>query len=161
MPSLSIPNVLTALAEMRVTHLVWIPDSCFGAWEVPLERSPVQLIRVCREGEAWPLAAGLLAGGATPLIVMQSTGLFESGDALRNVLYDLRCPLYAWIGIRNWLHPQSTDSARTFALPIIQAWGIEHVWVQQDDDLHPMVRHYWACKSASRAGAALVAEGSG
>ncbi len=43
------------------------------------------LVRVCREGEAWEVAAGLHLGGATPLVMIQCTGLFESGDAIRNV----------------------------------------------------------------------------
>jgi len=53
------------------------------------------LLRVCREGEAWPLAAGLHLGGQSPLVIMQVTGLFESGDALRNVLFDLKLPIFA------------------------------------------------------------------
>jgi hypothetical protein len=31
---------------------------------------------------------------------MQTTGLFESGDALRNVLFDLSLPIYSLIGVR-------------------------------------------------------------
>ena len=66
-----------------------------------------------REGEAWAIAAGLQLGGKRPLVMIQNTGLFESGDALRNVLFDLRLPLVAVIGYRSALVPSSTDSAGT------------------------------------------------
>ncbi|MBM4076374.1 MAG: hypothetical protein FJ267_12130 [Planctomycetes bacterium] len=158
---LTISRVLDAITQMKVTHVVWVPDSLFGQWETALEQSQTKLVRVCREGEAWPLAAGLYAGGATPLVIMQSTGFFESGDALRNVVWDMKCPVYAWIGIRNWLNPTSTDSARRFALPMIEAWQIDHVWVNSDDDLATMCHHYERCQQTQSAGLALIAEGTG
>ena len=38
---------------MRRQHVVWIPDSELGTWEAALENAAgLQLIRVCREGEA-------------------------------------------------------------------------------------------------------------
>jgi sulfopyruvate decarboxylase subunit alpha len=149
------------LDQLEITHLVWLPDSVLGRWEAEFDRSARPLIRVCREGEAWPLAAGLHAGGARPLILMQSTGLFESGDALRNVLFDLRAPVHAWIGIRNWLHPDSPDSARRFAPRIVEAWQLDAIWVQQADDFPRVVEHYQRCRREGRAGVALLAEGAG
>src|SRR5215204_6476027 len=89
-------EIAAVLTEMGITHVVWVPDSETGPWEAALDASPnLRLIRVCREGEAWPLAAGLHLGGQSPLVVMQTTGLFESGDALRNVLFDLKLPIYS------------------------------------------------------------------
>ncbi len=158
---LTTEGILESVTTMGITHVVWIPDSVTGQWESSLERLPLRLIRVCREGEAWPLAAGLYAGNATPLVIMQSTGLFESGDALRNVVYDLKVPIYAWIGVRNWLNPNSVDSARRFALPVISAWQLNCCWLQEDADLPAMLKHYQECQSGGLAGAALIAEGAG
>ena len=82
-------EIVSLLEEMGITHVVWVPDSTLGLWETALVSSPaIELISVCREGEAWALAAGLHLGGAKPLVIIQCTGLFESGDALRNVLHD-------------------------------------------------------------------------
>ena len=62
------------------------PIRC-GNLEPALHATPgLTLVRVCREGEAWAIAAGLWIGGARPLVVIQNTGLFESGDSLRNAL---------------------------------------------------------------------------
>ena len=52
---------------------------------------------------------------------MQTTGLFESGDALRNTLFDLGLPLLAVIGARNWLVADSPDTAKRFAQPVLEA----------------------------------------
>src|SRR5690348_5115113 len=110
------PEFVAALLEIGITHVVWVPDSTIGPWEAALESSrELKLIRICREGEAWPLAAGLYLGGKVPLVLMQCTGLFESGDALRNVLLDLKLPILSIIGVRNALVPDSRDSAKLYA----------------------------------------------
>ena len=147
-------------AELGITHVVWVPDTTTGPWEVSLANSTrLRLIRVCREGEAWPLAAGLYLGGQSPLVVMQTTGLFESGDALRNVLFDLKLPIYSLIGVRNWLVPQSRDSAKTFAEPILHAWGLDCQWIAAPVDRPKLAEHYRRCQSAGVPGVALLAEG--
>ena len=116
------------LADVGTTHVVWVPDSALGDWESALESSPAfRLLRVCRESEAWALAAGLHLGGAQPMIVMQTTGMFDSGDSLRNCLFDLRLPLFAIVGHRSFLIENTTDTAKHFAEPILNAWGIDYV----------------------------------
>lgn len=155
------PEIESVLADLGITHVVWIPDTTTGPWERALANSSrLRLIRVCREGEAWPLAAGLHLGGRSPLVVMQTTGLFESGDALRNVLFDLKLPIYSLIGVRNWLTPHSQDSARFFAEPILRAWNLECQWIADEPDKPKLAEHYSRCRLANIPGAALLAEGA-
>ena len=118
-------------------------------------------MRVCREGEAWAIAAGLWIGGARPLVVIQNTGLFESGDSLRNALFDLGLPLYALIGYRSYLIEGSKDSARRFTEPMLQAWGLKHVLIEGNDDLPKLAEHMQSCRQAELPGIALIAEGRG
>ena len=154
------PEIVATLEDLGITHVVWVPDSTTGPWEAALESSQrLTLVRVCREGEAWPLAAGLHLGGKTPLVLMQTTGLFESGDALRNVLFDLKLPIFAVIGVRNALVADSRDSAKTFAEPILRAWGIDCVWIRQREDQRLLRKHFLACRKALRPGVALLLEG--
>jgi len=154
-------EIAATLTELGVTHAIWLPDSELGAWEADLEAAAtLTLLRVCREGEAWPLAAGLYLGGASPVVVMQVTGLFESGDALRNVLFDLGLPIFAILGARSWLTSGSRDSAKRFATPILDAWGIDRVIVEAPGDKPELAAHYRRCQQAGRAGAVLLAEGS-
>ena len=153
-------EIATTLTELGVTHAIWVPDSEMGAWEAELEAAKaLTLLRVCREGEAWPLAAGLHLGGAAPLVIMQVTGLFESGDALRNVLFDLELPIFAILGARSWSVKGSRDSARRFSLPILDAWGIDRAIVERPGDEPELAAHYRRCRQAGRPGAVLVAEG--
>lgn len=157
---LSGPQVEHALCQLGITHVVWLPDSALGQWEEALEQSPtMRLVRVCREGEAWAVAAGLYLGGQRPLVMIQNTGLLESGDALRNVLFDMKLPLYAIIGYRSYLVENSPDTARKFTEPILAAWGLDYVLLKGDEPLRQLVEHYQACKAASRPGVALLPEG--
>jgi sulfopyruvate decarboxylase subunit alpha len=154
--------LVRSLEALGLTHVVWLPDSAMGPWEAALIASrQLSLVRVAREGEAWVIAAGLHLGGQRPLVIIQNTGLFESGDALRNVLFDLRLPLFAIVGYRNYLVPDSPDTARLYTDPILRAWGFEHVVLDSPDALELLGEHYRACQGAGRAGIALVAEGKG
>lgn len=155
-------EIVETLEQAGVTHVVWLPDSTLGPWESDLESSSqLRLVRVCREGEAWPLAAGLLVAGQSPIVMMQTTGLFESGDAMRNVLFDLGLPVFALVGARNWLLPDTGDSAKRFTEAIVRAWGLNFVLIGQDADKPKLAEHYRACAQAGRAGVVLLAEGIG
>ena len=149
-----------ALSTLGVTHVVWLPDSAIGEWEAALEQAPdLTLVRVCRESEAWAIAAGLQLGGKSPLVVIQNTGLFDSGDALRNILFDLGIPLYAVIGYRSYLIADSPDTAKRFTEPLLKAWGIDYLLIDQPGRSAPFVEHVRACRAAGKPGAALIAEG--
>src|SRR5579872_3278129 len=120
-------EIAAELKSLGITHVVWLPDSTLGPWEAALSSTPgLSLIRVCREGEAWAVAAGLHLGGARPLVMIQCTGLFDSGDSLRNALFDFGLSLFAVIGYRSALLPASNDSARTFTEPNLQSWGLDY-----------------------------------
>ena len=144
-----------------ITHVVWLPDSTLGPWEQELESAEkLHLVRVCREGEAWAVAAGLHLGGAVPLVVIQCTGLFESGDALRNFVHDLGLPLFALIGYRSFLTPaRNTDTAAVYTEPILRAWNLDCRLIERPDQLPLFTEHYRRCQAARKAGVVLLAEG--
>src|SRR5881227_3462934 len=112
-------SAVAALKACGVTYVVWVPDSELGTWEPALTGpNGLPLIRVCREGEAFAVAAGLLIGGRQPVVLIQCTGLFEAGDALRNVIHDLHLPVFLIVGVRSYyLHQQgkTSDSCPVFA----------------------------------------------
>jgi sulfopyruvate decarboxylase subunit alpha len=157
-------EIVEILKEMQVTHVVALPDSTLGMWEDALRAagSPA-LIRVCREGEAWAIAAGLYLGGANPLVMIQCTGLFESGDSLRNAIHDYKLPLFAIIGYRSYLSQTMlpNDSARTYTEPIIQAWQIDYRLIDTPAKKPEVLEHYRRCRAAERPGIVLIAEGRG
>ncbi len=153
-------QIVAELLQMGITHVVWLPDSTLGPWEGALSSAAgLRLIRVCREGEAWAIAAGLHLGGARPLVVIQCTGLFDSGDSLRNAIYDFGLPLFAIVGYRSFLIPGATDSARTFTEPNLKAWNLDYRLIDAPDKLPELAQHYADCRRANRPGVVLMAEG--
>src|SRR5262245_53672485 len=121
-------EIAALFRECGVTHVVTVPDSTIGQWETGIIASGISLIRVCREGETWAVAAGLHLGGARPLVMIQCTGLFESGDSLRNVLHDWKLPIPSLIGYRSYLNQDTLpgDTCLVFTEPILDAWKIDY-----------------------------------
>jgi sulfopyruvate decarboxylase subunit alpha len=156
------PAVAAALTACGVTHVIWIPDSELGRWESTLVAAPsLQLVRVCREGEAFAVAAGLHLGGKQPIILMQCTGLFEAGDSLRNFVHDLKLPLFFVVGVRSWhAHQQgrSADTCPVFTEPILQAWHIPYTFLDPVAIAEQLAAAYRQARREQRAGAVLLPE---
>jgi sulfopyruvate decarboxylase subunit alpha len=156
------PAVVAALKGCGVTHVVWIPDSELGRWDAALSaEADLRLIRVCREGEAVAVAAGLYLGGRQPIVLMQCTGFFEAGDSLRNFVHDLKLPLFFLIGVRSYhAHRQggSADTCPVFTEPILQAWRLPYVILDPRAGAAPLAAAYRQARAEGRAGAALLPE---
>lgn len=154
-------QVATLFKSQGVSHVITVPDSTIGQWDGDIERAGIKLVRVCREGEAWTIAGGLHLGGAAPLVMIQCTGLFESGDALRNMIHDWRLPLYALVGYRSYLNQTNLpgDTCLVFTEPILSAWKLDVCFVKEPGQFDEMSRHMRACREGGRAGIALIAEG--
>lgn len=154
-------EIVEILSELEITHVVWIPDSLTGTWEQALEEAQgLTLVRVCREGEAWAIAAGLWVSGQRPLVIMQTTGFFESADSMRNAIFDLHLPLLAIVGGRNML-TEANDSAKTYAFPVIEAWGLDYVLVRTQQQKPDLKRHLASSLKSSTPGLVVVAEAGG
>lgn len=156
------PGVVAAFRDCGITDVVWIPDTELGRWDQALRSDPdLRLLRVCREGEAIAVAGGLLLGGRRPIVLIQCTGLFEAGDALRNFVHDLHLPLFFVIGVRSWYahqKGQSTDSCPVFIEPIMQAWRLPYVLLDEQHTAGDLAAAYRQARAEKRAGAALLAE---
>jgi sulfopyruvate decarboxylase subunit alpha len=148
-------------AACAITDVVTVPDSTIGAWDAVALSHGARVVRVCREGEAWGVAMGLHLGGRRPLVLIQCTGLFESGDALRNVVHDWGLPIPSIIGYRSYLN-QSTlpgDTCLVFTEPVLTAWQLPWRLVQGDAELAAGGVFLRDHRAAGRAAVLLVAEG--
>ena len=156
-------EIVAAFTELGITHVVWIPDTTTGQWDNALLAAPdIQLIQVCREGEAWALAAGLYLGGAKPIVVIQCTGFFESGDAMRNIVHDYKLPIYGLVGYRSYLNASSLpgDTCLKFTEPVLEAWALNTVFIDSEEKKPKLAEHYRACVENNVPGIALMAEGA-
>jgi sulfopyruvate decarboxylase subunit alpha len=129
----------TVLAEMKkngVSHIVWLPDSETNWLYLLMKSEPsLTLVGVSREGHACSIACGLAAGGAKPMILIQNTGLQESGDSLRGWLLSMNVGVVMMVGYRGWTrHGVTTDTAATYTEPFINAYGLKYYLVENDAD---------------------------
>ena len=129
-------TVLTHLKENGVTHVVWLPDSETNFLYVLMQNEPsLKLIPMSREGQAFSTAAGLSVGGAKPVILIQNTGLMESGDSLRGWAMGMNIPVVLMVGYRGWTrHGVNTDTAATYTEHFLHAFGIKYYLVESDAD---------------------------
>jgi len=142
--TLTANKILDQLRQCGITHIVWLPDSeSRFMYDSLLNRPEFTLIPVCREGEAIPIATGLLLGDKKVVVLHQNTGFFESGDSVRGLSLDLHLPLLLLIGYRGWQreHPL-TDSAAIFTKPILDAWNISHYLIENDKDAEKITTGY-------------------
>jgi sulfopyruvate decarboxylase TPP-binding subunit len=134
--ALSPETVLQEMKKNGVTDIVWLPDSETNWLYLLMKAEPsLRLVGVSREGHACSIAAGLHAGGRKPMILIQNTGLQESGDSLRGWLLGLNVPVVMMVGYRGWTrHGVTTDTAATYTEPFINAYGLNYYLVESDDD---------------------------
>jgi sulfopyruvate decarboxylase TPP-binding subunit len=155
-------QLATLCQRLGMTHVVTLPDSTIGKWGDAVASTPgIEVVRVCREGEAWAIAGGLHLGGARPLVLIQCTGLFESGDALRNIVHDWHLPIRSVIGYRSYLDQTTLpgDTCLTFTEPILDAWRLPYKLVTAADQFDGMVEFLDQCGRGHSPGVALIAEG--
>ena len=109
-------TVYEELKKNGVTHVVWLPDSETNWLYLLMEADPaLDLIAVSREGQAFSTAAGLSVGGAKPVILIQNTGLMESGDSLRGWAMGMNIPVVLMVGYRGYTrHGDNADTAATY-----------------------------------------------
>ena len=136
-PEIEPRAVLDQLHKNGVTHVVWLPDSETSFMYREMMDDPnLELVQVAREGESIAVALGLWIGGKKPVVLIQNTGLFESGDSLRALALDMNIPMVLMIGYRGWTrHGITNDSAARFTEPILNAWGIEYYLVESEQDV--------------------------
>ncbi len=146
-------ETIATLVRADVTHVVGIPDNTSAPLFPEVRRHPtLRLVTVTREGEAFALAAGLWLGGAFPLVVIQNTGLLESGDAIRGTAMRMGAGIpvvvtgrgYAKMADAGWrpgdeltlqmLTRADVDSTALLTEPTLDAWGIPHEVCRGEDD---------------------------
>jgi sulfopyruvate decarboxylase subunit alpha len=134
--ALSPKTVLAEMTKNGVTDIVWLPDSETNWLYLLMKAEPsLRLVGVSREGHACSIAAGLAAGGRKPMILIQNTGMMESGDSIRGWLLGLNVPVVLMVGYRGWTrHGVTTDTAATYTERFINAFGLNYYLVESDAD---------------------------
>src|SRR6266852_2694657 len=158
--SLSPETVLAQMKQNGVTDVVWLPDSETNWLYLLMKAEPsLRLVGVSREGHACSIAAGLAAGGAKPLILIQNTGMMESGDSLRGWLLGLGIPVVLMIGYRGWTrHGVNQDTAATYTERFLNAFGINYYLCETSADAPRISIAFEEARRTRRPVAVLMAD---
>lgn len=152
--------ILGQLKQHGVTHVVWLPDSETNWLYLLMKAEPsLTLVVVPREGLACSVAAGLAAGGKVPVILIQNTGLMESGDSIRGWLLGLDIPVVIMVGLRGWTrHGVTQDTAAVYTEPFLNAFRISYYLVESDADAQRISVAFDEAQRTRRPVAVLVGD---
>lgn len=157
---LSPETVLGEIKKNGVSHIVWLPDSETNWLYVLMKAEPsLHVVAVSREGLAYSLAAGLSAGGKTPIILIQNTGLMESGDSLRGWALGLNIPVVLMVGYRGWTrHGVTQDTAAVYTEPFLNAFRINYYLVENNADAPRISAAFEEARKTRRPVAVLIGD---
>ena len=157
---LSPETVLEHMKKNGVTHVCWLPDSETNWLYLLMQADPsLHLVAVSREGQAFSTAAGLATGGKTPVILIQNTGLMESGDSLRGWAIGMNIPVVLMVGYRGWTrHGITRDTAATYTERFLNAFGINYYLVENNSDADRISVAFEEAKRTKRPVAVLVGD---
>ena len=135
---------VAAFEDLGVTHVIGLPDNTSAAlFDLLASHAAIACLTVTREGEAFAIASGLWLGGKRPVVVIQNTGLLESGDSLRGTAIRMAVPLLCLVTYRGFAKMTATgggppiadgnrlirhdfDSVALVTEPTLEAWGVPH-----------------------------------
>ncbi len=157
-PRLTPTSVQDQLHKNGVTHVIWIPDTESSFLYRRLSADPtLHIVPICREAESMPIAAGLWIGGKKPIVIIQNTGFFETGDSVRGVAVDIGLPLVIMIGYRGWTRRGVTrDSAARIFEPTLHAWRLNYYLIETDADAERISVAFEEAEQTQRPVACLV-----
>ncbi len=168
--------VLDELRRQGVTDVLGVPDNAAKALLDLLADEPsIRLQTVTREGEAFAIASGLWVGGRRPVVLIQNTGMLESGDALRGTAMRMRVPLVCMVTVRGYarmaahggppsvealdaelLSRPDLDSVALLTEPTLRAWGLPWEVVGEDADLPRLGAAFLRAQAEDRPVAVLI-----
>lgn len=124
--------------------MVYVPDNPLSHVLADFgDRYPdIRLTLATREEEAFGIAAGLFLGGRRPTVMLQSSGLGNSLNAITSLLIPYRLPTLIVISMRGdageW-NPAQEPMGRAVR-PVLDALAIPHATVESADEAAAVVR---------------------
>lgn len=145
--AVSVPHDLdwqVALAEALVARQVsvaaFVPDSRLHGVLAVLDQGSVVLRSLAREEECVAYAAGQRIAGRRPVVLLQSSGLGNSLNALGSLVVPYRLGLPIVVSMRGTLgerNPSQVPMGRA-TVPLLTAFGIQSFSLRRADDTLPM-----------------------
>jgi sulfopyruvate decarboxylase subunit alpha len=137
-------GVCAAVRAVGSRHVVFVPDNPLSHVLRILDEgfSEIRTTVATREEEAFGIAAGLYLGGAKPTVMLQSSGLGNSLNALTSLLLPYRIPALIVISMRGdageWNEAQVPMGRAVSA--ICDAIGVPHATAEMAETTAQTVR---------------------
>lgn len=137
-------GVCAGLDAAGVQHVTYVPDNPLAhvLRILDSEYGHVTTILATREEEAFGIAAGLYLGGVRPAVMLQSSGLGNSLNALTSLIVPYQIPLLIVVSMRGdtgeWNAAQ-VPMGRAVR-PIFDAVGISHTTAESAETTADTVR---------------------
>jgi len=153
-------GVCAGLHAAGCRHVVYVPDNPLSHVLGVLGRryADIHTTLATREEEAFGIAAGLYLGGARPAVMLQSSGLGNSLNAITSLLVPYKIPVLMVISMRGdtgeWNDAQ-VPMGRAVR-PICDAIGVPHVTVESGDRAQEFVARAGQTAFATRVTAACL-----
>lgn len=136
-------GVAAGVAASGSRDLVYVPDNPLShvLRAVTTEHPAISTLIATREEEAFGIAAGLYLGGRRPTVMLQSSGLGNSLNAISTLLVAYQIPALIVISMRgdagewNWAQVPMGRLVR----PALDALGIQQVIVERPEDAERLI----------------------
>lgn len=131
-------GVADGLLAAGCRDIVYVPDNPLSHILAALRRSDgeVRTTLAMREEEAFAVAAGLYLGGARPAVLMQSSGLGNTLNALGSLLIPYQVPVVLVVSMRG--DPGEWNAAQVpmgrAVAPVLDAFAVQHLTVERDEE---------------------------
>jgi sulfopyruvate decarboxylase alpha subunit len=123
--------------------VVYVPDNPLSHILAAFGRDhpEVRATLATREEEAVGIAAGLHLGGAKPALLMQSSGVGNTLNALGSLLVAYQIPIVMIVSMRGdpgeWNFAQVPMGRAT--VPVLDALGVQHLSIERGDESRDIV----------------------
>lgn len=152
--------VFEEMKKNGVTHVLYLPSS-ETKWLYPLMKAEptLHIIAVSREALAFSGAAGLAVGGKTPVVLIQNSGLLESGDSLRGWGRELNIPMVILVGYKGWAHHAVTrDSVALHTEPFLRAFETSFYLIETNADIPRISAAFEETRKTKKPVAVLISD---
>jgi sulfopyruvate decarboxylase subunit alpha len=153
-------GICAGLRASGCHEVVYVPDNPLSHILRVLEKEcpDIRATLATREEEAMGIAAGLYLGGARPALMMQSSGLGNTLNALGSLLVAYQIPTLFIVSMRG--DPGEWNSAQVpmgrAVVPVLHAFGIQYTMIFHSQEAEEAIRSAASLAFGTRQPAACL-----
>ncbi len=162
LPGPSGAAIVAALKSCAVEFVAAVPDIWTSAgllWPIASEPD-LHLIRLCKEDEGVSICSGLAYAGRRAVLLMQSTGLLDSINAVRGIAVEYEQPVCMLVGLLSKERDRAPADSAIYGVRIVsgilEVMGIDTILVESPDDVGAIAPAIEAAYARSRPCVVLI-----